>query len=58
MENRTRWKSQSVLWKIKKPVWKHSHKKRKDSLETRVVFMEISIYLEIYQMSQNTGDHF
>ena len=43
MENRTRWKSQSVLWKIKKPVWKHSHKKRKDSLETRVVFMEISM---------------
>ena len=35
---------------------KHSHKKRKGSMETRAVLMEI--YVEIYRAAQNTGDHF
>ena len=33
----------------------HSHKKRKDSLETRAVLVEISILCETYQAAQNTG---
>ena len=35
----------------------HSHKKRKDSLKTRAVLIEIC-YVEIYRAAQNTGDHF
>ena len=29
-----------------------------DSLETRAVLIEISIYVEIYRAAQKTGDHF
>ena len=36
----------------------HSHKKRKNTLETRAVLTEISIFIEIYRAAQNTEDHF
>ena len=36
---------------------KHSHKKRKDSLKTWVVLINLC-YVEVYRAAQNTGDHF
>ena len=37
----------------------HSHKKRKDSLEARAVYIEIPwVSLEIYRTAQNTGDRY
>ena len=36
----------------------YTHKKRKYSLETRAVLIEIWNYFEIYHAAQTTGDHF
>ena len=46
-----------LLASLVKNVLIHSHRKRKDSLETRAVLKALR-HVEIYRAARNTGNHF